>query len=330
MARNLDYSALNEPVTKTDIDAFKRSGLHDGFQILNAVVIVVLIVLIILVAPYVLPTFQSGGFSPESLTPIVTIGVLFVIVWQLLKSPIKRHARLYKFALRNNLTLMIGTSDPSYIGMIFDEGHSRQIEEAIRFGDGTEIGNYTYVTGSGKSQRTHDWAYVKVKLVRRLPHMVLDARRNNFWKFSNLSDSFDRSQTLELEGDFSKYFTLYAPRQYERDALYVFTPDVMAAMIDYGQEYDMEIVDDELYIYGNQPFSLDKPEFYDRILKIINTIGSELISQTDYYADERIGNRTANIIAPEGQRLKTSFGWMMAVFIVILIYFNIIHPLLFR
>jgi hypothetical protein len=135
---------------------------------------------------------------------------------------------------------------------------------------------------------------------------------------------------LALEGNFNNYFTLYAPKAYERDALYVFTPDVMAAMVDYGQEYDIEIVDDELFIYSGNHFALDKQEFYKRILKIIDAIGSEVIAQTDYYTDERVGNRAANIIAPGGQRLKSGFNWLVVVLILIIVYFNIVQPILFR
>lgn len=330
MAHKLDYSALNEPVTRADVDAYKRSGLHGGFQFGNIIAIVIAVVVILLVTPLALSTFRAYSFSVASLGPVVLIGTFIVIIWQSLRSSTKRRAKLYKFALRNNLTYLVDAGNPGYAGMIFDNGHSRQVDDALVFSDGTEIGNYTYVTGSGKNQRTHKWAYARLKLARRLPNMVLDARGNNFWKFSNLSDSFDRSQTLALEGDFNNYFTLYAPKQYERDALYVFTPDVMAAMVDYGQEYDIEIVDDELFIYSGDHFSLDKPEFYERILKIIDAIGSEVIDQTDYYADERVGNRAANIVAPQGQRLKSGFNWLVAVVIVIIIYFNIIQPLIFR
>ena len=39
-----------------------------------------------------------------------------------------------------------------------------------------------------------------------------------------------RTQVLSLEGDFDRYFTLYCPKEYERDALYVFTPDLMALL----------------------------------------------------------------------------------------------------
>lgn len=331
MTHQLDYSALKEPVTKADIDAYKSSGLSSsGFQIGNIITVVVLTMIIFLVAPLAVSIFQHSGFSLASLAPIVLIGTFMIAIWQMFGNTTKRRAKLYKFAQRNNVSFLVDVSDPGYMGMIFDNGHGRQVNDALRFSGDTEIGNYTYVTGSGKNQQTHEWGYAKIKMTRRLPNMVLDAKGNNFWKFSNLSDTLDRSQTLALEGDFNTYFTLYTPKQYERDALYVFTPDVMAAMIDHGKEYDIEIVDDELFIYSNKHFKLDQPEFYEHILAIIDTISKELISQTDYYADERIGSHAANIIAPGGQRLKSRFNWIIVAFMLIIFYFNIVQPIILR
>ncbi|GAA1220365.1 hypothetical protein GCM10009655_19930 [Rhodoglobus aureus] len=62
--------------------------------------------------------------------------------------------------------------------------------------------------------------------------MVLDARANNqLFGFSNLPKSFARDQVLKLEGDFNEHFTLYSPRHYERDALYVFTQHPMTSTL---------------------------------------------------------------------------------------------------
>lgn len=328
MSHTLDYSALTLPVTKADIDTYKRSYnkkpfLPKSLMILLATAFIMAAILMLLV---VVRSLGSTNFGPF----IAVVGIMAFIAERSRRRLLARNAMLYKFATSNNLSLRKDVSNPMYAGMIFDNGHSRRIDEALLFSGGTEIGNYIYVTGSGKNQRTYTWGYAKVKLARKLPHMVLDAKGNNFWKFSNLSDIFDRSQVLALEGDFNNYFTLYAPKQYERDAFYVFTPDVMAAMVDHGREYDIEIVDDELFIYGSKHFKLDQPQFYEHMLAIINAIGSKLLDQTDYYADERIGNRTANIVAPEGQRLKSGFNWMIVVIIAAMVYLYVIQPMLLQ
>ncbi|MEO7546479.1 MAG: hypothetical protein ABIT21_09370 [Terrimesophilobacter sp.] len=76
-----------------------------------------------------------------------------------------------------------------------------------------------------------------------VPNMILDAKSNNFL-WTNLPQNFSRNQVLSLEGDFDKHFTLYCPKEYEHDALYVFTPDLMTRLIDHAAGYDVELVDD--------------------------------------------------------------------------------------
>jgi hypothetical protein len=151
--------------------------------------------------------------------------------------------------------------------------------------------------------------------------MVLDSRKNNFLG-SNLPDTFSRGQTLSLEGDFNNYFTLYAPKEYERDALYVFTPDVMAAVVDAGQAYDMEVVDDNLMLYMPGLVALNSEIKLKMLLGIVEKIGSELRDQSHYYADERVGDRAMNIVAEPGRRLKSGVGiGAIVAFSIFILYF---------
>lgn len=307
----LNYATLQQPVTDADVKAYKQFTGPTKILPMWAWVVVGVLVF---------------GFIAGNIHRLGEIRVLF---WMLLiggaayavyfgyKQHEKTMARLYRFAMSNNLQFLRNRIDPSYAGMIFDEGHSRAVEVAFVFPNGVEIGNYRYVTGSGKNRATHYWAYVKVKLPRRLPHMVLDAKKNNlFGKVSNLTDTFNSSQTLSLEGDFNNHFTLYAPKQYERDALYVFTPDVMARLIDSGSGFDMEVIDDELYIYRNNRFNLGNETELQTLLGIVSAVGTELKDQSGYYADERVGDRDQNIVALQGTRLKHGVNWIAIVIIV--------------
>jgi hypothetical protein len=131
--------------------------------------------------------------------------------------------------------------------MIFRSGGGGRDDEhfASTSGRETRFGNCSYSVGvSGDTQTSISRGYLAVRLDAPLPHLVLDAKANNGLLATRLPGQFARDQVLQLEGDFDRYFTLYAPRQYERDALYVFTPDLMATLIDHGSDYDVEIVDD--------------------------------------------------------------------------------------
>lgn len=323
----LDLTALQEPVTPEDIEAFRqykqgigRAQNYTWLKWLALTIWAIFALRFMIAAP--------DAILIGILFFIVIPGAVFGLVWWASRLEERKQAKLYKFAMRNGLSFRTSVTNPGYQGIIFNAGHSRLLREAVVFPEGIEIGNYQYVTGSGKNQTTHNWAYVRLQLTRHLPHMILDAKGNNFWKFSNLNEAFDRSQTLSLEGDFDTYFTLYAPKQYERDALYVFTPDVMAAMIDYGKSYDIEVIDNQLFLYQNGSFQLDHPEFYQNIGKIISTIHTEMIDQTDYYADERVGDRTQDIVASRGARLKRGINWAIVLIFIIVIYLTFIQPII--
>jgi hypothetical protein len=143
--------------------------------------------------------------------------------------------------------------------------------------------------------------------------MVLDSKANNTFFGSDLPVSFRRDQVLSLEGDFNKYFTLYCPQEYEQDALYVFTPDLMALLIDDAGSFDVEIVDDWMFIYSPHPFPALSATAYQRLFTIVATVGSKTVSQTANYHDDRVGSVAANIVAPAGQRLRhgTSIGTLV-------------------
>jgi len=153
--------------------------------------------------------------------------------------------------------------------------------------------------------------------------MVLDAVGNNgLFGASNLPRAFGRDQVLSLEGDFNTYFTLYCPREYERDALYVFTPDLMALLIDNASTLDVEIVDDWMFVYSMQPFALDEPSALEPLFDVIETIGAKTLTQTDRYRDDRAAVPTSvdappasssvapavllptDEVAPQGRRLS--------------------------
>jgi hypothetical protein len=166
------------------------------------------------------------------------------------------------------------------------------------------VANYRYTVRRDKSSRVYRWGYLALKLDRRLPHMVLDATSNNLLFGSNLPRRFGKDSVLSLEGDFDRYFTLYCPPEYGRDALYVFTPDLMALLIDESSAFDVEIVDDWMFVYSTEPFDLLQPAVWQRLDRIVDTVGAKTLRQTERYADERVVDPRRGIVAPQGRRMR--------------------------
>lgn len=328
----LDYSSLSQPITQADVAAYKASKNQQAVKTQRwffvGFVVIGLVVFFSIMLPTIINLFSGEVASLLPFSGWVALFAVIVVAALLYTRYVeRRQAKLHRFALQNKIQHIEDQSNPGYTGMVFDEGHSRVIRNALKLQDGAEVGNYEYVTGSGKSRSTHTLGYVKIPLTRNLPHMVLDGKANNFLGFTGMTDSFDRSQKLSLEGDFDNYFTLYAPKEYERDALYVFTPDVMQVLIDEGKRFDMEIVDNELYVYSNATFDLISEKQLSSLMKIIQTVGSEIRDQTKRYADERVVGEQTNTVAASGRRLNRGVNWAILLILGVVV-FNILISML--
>ncbi len=341
MNRVVDYSALLYPVPREQVDAFKARAKASGapWAQVNVVQVVAVVFLGLVIGGIVLAfsgTFMGialssmeDGANPVgiafTLFPALFIAAFIAGTALLIRSIIRGRnweawLRLDTFAKANGMTFSPSDANPQYPGAIFNLGDTRLVTNHLtsatdRFLD---IGNYQYSTGSGKSRSTHNWGFMALHLDRKLPNMVLDSKANNgLFGGTNLPAYFDKKQILSLEGNFNEYFTLYCPREYERDALYVFTPDLMALLIDNAAPFDVEIVDDWMFVYSATPFPSTAPGVYQRLFQIVDTVGAKTLAQTDRYVDEKVGDFGANFVAPQGQRLKRGFSVGAVIFIVV-------------
>ena len=254
----------------------------------------------------------TGGVGVFAIVPVFML-VTFIAVTGLAARRLfsgglaERWYRLDRFARANGMTWHPVSPNPPLPGMIFSQGSSRKATDVVR-GERprfVEFGNYQYTTGSGKEQTTHHWGYVAVKLSTPLPHIVLDATSNNALFGSNLPASFDRAQRLRLEGDFDRHFALYCPRGYEADALYLFTPDIMARFIDHAAALDVEIVDDWLFLYARREFSTLDPSTWSWLFSIVGALLGKF-AQWERWRDDRLAATSSH--APQGANAAPAFG----------------------
>lgn len=219
--------------------------------------------------------------------------------------------RLKRFAEVNRLNYSADSEYDNRDGLIFRTGHSKKFIDLMTSNrhDVREFGNFKYVTGHGRSRQTHNRGFVRIELDRNLPHIVLDAKSNNFLgRISNLQVGFSGSQRLSLEGDFDNHFSLYAAPQYKTDALYVFTPDVMALMIDKAHAYDIEIIDNNLYLYSGKRINLTDSKQLRELFDVAELLRRRVNKQAMNYADERVGPRELNVVGDAGARMKTGLS----------------------
>jgi hypothetical protein len=213
-----------------------------------------------------------------------------------------REAVLRAFAEANSLSYEPSARPPNYGGALFEYLENAFISDRLS-GDvdgrlldvgtvtGTVGGSQSRTTAGGvqittsfRSSRRASHGYLVIRLDRVLPHIVLDATLNDRTFGSSVPMPIARDQRLSLEGDFDMHFRLYCPTGYERDALYVMTPDLMALLIDDAGDLDAEIMDDLFYVYSNDAFDLTDPALWQRIASIRAVLGAKALSQTENYS----------------------------------------------
>ena len=335
-----NYESLTSKVTSRDVADLKNLYVKgkSGFMKQG----IILLIIISFMSPAlifatqmnidaIMPVLLQVGFMA---VVAIIVGV-FLIQQQTKKW--QQGVRLYRFAQANKLKYNPTIDNPVRDGMIFNIGRSRSAYNILTSASSNpfEIANYTYTTGSGKNSHTYIFGYIMFQLDRNLPHMVLDSKANNTnifgISFSDLPVAFNKDQKLSLEGDFDSHFTLYAPKEYEEDALYIFTPDLMQLFIDESLSFDAEIIDNKLYIYSNHQFDLTDPALLQRLFNVIDTVAAKVESKADHYIDDRVGSAISDVIAEPGRRLKIRKSWLViAVMIFYAIYFvfSILYPMI--
>lgn len=288
---DFDYSALNKKISNIDILKAIHGYMTKDWLYTFVYVLCWLFFFIFSLSFLVLISSQYEyygifGMIKISIPLILFISAGFFVFIRYAQSQ-KILIQSYNFAQDNRVDF-IKNRRPYYKGLIFGLGENRTILQAYLI-DEIEIGDYKYDTYLGKNEDSHYYGYVKIKLPKTLPHLLLDSRDNNYMNiFSNLPRKFSSSQIMQLEGDFNNYFTLYVPKGYEKDLLYLFTPDVMQALIKGNAKYDIEIIKDELYLYKNGSIGLNKENELRGIFEIIDLIKKELFKQASSYKNERL------------------------------------------
>ncbi len=311
-ARPIDYAPLNR-----EISFKERTQAKGGHWI------IVLIILTVLYAVFAV----TISFIMQAPSTSVVFALIFALPLGLTIAVFVetgKRIRMSQFASLNNLGYASQVPAIGGAGMIFRQAPGGKYTEVLTSTQRSfaEIGNYQYETGEGKNRTTHNYGFVRIKLPRKLPNMLLDSKKNNFLGMSNLPETFSRSEKIALEGNFNNYFTLFAPEQYKTDAFYVFTPDVMQALIDAVHNYDCEVIDDDFYIYSSSTFRLDRQADLEDIMKIVDTLKPELDTQSRNYADERVGDRSANRVDAAGARLRQKTPWVIVV--IFLAFFTLV------
>ncbi len=221
---------------------------------------------------------------------IATIGGAYALIYQRMQAIfMEQVAKILDYKYVPSVGL------PTVTGNLFKIGHSQQIKNVIIGSYNNlpiKIFNYYFLTGQGKNQRSFNYTIFEVETKSRIPDLVL--LKNDLSSFGSLNTLTSGKEKLNLEGDFNKYFKLYILKDFQIEALQIFTPDVMAELIDKFKNVDMniEINENKIYIFYEKLISKKDEillsynliqKFSEKFAHNVDDVGDHLKNYREYF-----------------------------------------------
>lgn len=178
-----------------------------------------------------------------------------------------------------------------------NDRHTLQYFDARADDHPFETATRTFTVGSRAGATLVSCRTVKIPLAAELPRMTLRSRSGG-GALGQLPRRTHHGNVLRLEGDFSDVFELSVPTGYERDALYLFTPDLMVVLLDNVAELDLETVDSTLHVYLAVD-DLSRDDDLRRLLTVVAVLDDRFGRRAARYRDDR-----ADPIDPEQYRVQ--------------------------
>lgn len=154
----------------------------------------------------------------------------------------------------------------SFGGHLLSTGHSQHYSDflsGIHEGYPMKIFTYTFTIGYGRNSHTYSYTVFEVTLNNEVPNILLFSKAHQ----NAITDFLSGDETVDLEGDFNKYFKLRVPKGKEQEAYQIFAPNVMADLIDYANDYSLEFVGNHLYLYATKV--IGKREDFENMFKLV-------------------------------------------------------------
>ncbi|WP_445444143.1 hypothetical protein [Clavibacter sp. km3a] len=196
----------------------------------------------------------------------------------------RAHLRLVRFAEANGMEYLPGPmSDGRF-------GSARRFFDLTRvmrptLAPGVEFGNHEIVTAGRREGAPRFGGYAMIRLAHEMPHIRVIARRGVVRRALTMMSRPDREQRLSLEGDFDRHYALHCPAGSERDALYLFTPDILALLIDRVRGLDVEVVGDRLLLTSFDDVVTRDPERWRDVIEATTALVAKVERWERWRAD---------------------------------------------
>lgn len=304
----VDLAPLQRSAGIRDIVAYERitkTPLHRRFVFL-------LVVVLLFAAAMLAGLWFLGRTDILAVAPILAV---FVIGYTLLAGVgfvwfavgLSRRVKIAAFAWQNGWAYADRLEHTRRPGAPFTRVLRGQ-ERAVVAGDDPrmpfELGiHHSLSRGQEGATVQRPFAFIELPLPSSVPHIVLANRRRSIVPTLGLGRGAAR---MELEGEFAKVFRLIVPEGYQTDALYTFTPDLMARVLDLGRGAEIELVSDRLYVYLPGSTRFDRPATMAAALVLAEEFHRRFAARTALYRDDAAGEIAARAgvsVGLRGQRL---------------------------
>lgn len=225
----------------------------------------------------------SGDYDSIVFTPFIIIILYLDFVEKKIKVLFwKQFAELNSWKYKNHYDFN------QEQGIMFRQGHSRItyhcVEGAIDERN-FRIFNYNFSIGSGKHKRTYFYTVFTFRFNGVFPHVYLNNKANSY--------GIRIGESIPLTAEFEKSFSLSAPKEYEIEALEIFTPDVLASLLDNKFGHDVEFVNQEMLIFFDG--QIRNSEQLEREFKRALDLEDLLDEKLDRFKTENIGDMPTSL-----------------------------------
>ncbi len=187
--------------------------------------------------------WADGSFAQYAV--IYALPIILFFVAKVMFDAQTEERVLTKIALENGGTYSTSLDIRKEKGAMFREGHSPKLEGELAFisknKEKFRLFRYVFYKGHGKYKREYSYRVFGVGGFQVIPHMYLNYKKNNY--------SLSLGQKLSLPSAFENEFILSIPPSYHIEALQIFTPDVLEAILRLPFKCDIEFVNGEIIFY---------------------------------------------------------------------------------
>jgi len=233
--------------------------------------ITVVIIFLIYEILWLFLIFFKGILYKNALEILIIPVVILIVLWGIIKNRIE-DAFMEQFAVKNNFVFQKTGLPGNLDGSLFSIGYDRVGSDMVsgNFKDlPLYLFNYCYTISYGKSSRTYCYTVFKLDYPSPLPSIFLRVNGHE------LHLPADDSERISLEGDFNKFFALYAKKGFEVETLEIFTPDFMEKIQDEWKNFSLEFVGTHIYIYSYHVIStkVELDNIYSLAQYLVGKIG---------------------------------------------------------